>query len=295
MDNKHFTTEADLYRWLTRGYDPLNIGQDELARRCDSDMLENGLLLLDYLVMLGMAQRTAEGYVVSDPSAARAVLVLEPTEEELAAQQSDQSMVALQPGDLVVSVPLSLRPQLGYVRAQHMGVRIWNLQEAFGALLDEARQEILLTLPFLEPDGLGFCIERIASAGQRGIPLRILGRGVIRAEQHVHPFRHAERRRAFAKIVDAYIGGGGAPDEVQIRDFGKALVASGDAGPVHYEGIHQKIVVIDRRLSYTGSGELRLASFVSNGEAGQIHGAAASAFWAGFFWMFWERAEPVVL
>lgn len=54
------------------------------------------------------------------------------------------------------------------------------------------------------------------------------------------------------------------------------------------------MVVVDRRYSYVGSGELRTASFITNGEAGSIYTGLSAEFWADFFEIFWKRAIDVL-
>lgn len=76
-----------------------------------------------------------------------------------------------------------------------------------------------------------------------------------------------------------------------LQDFIK-IGRAGDRGLV-YEGIHQKMIVIDRARAYIGSGEIRAPSFIVNGDVGVIQSGQAAQFWADYFMLFWSEALQV--
>ena len=98
--------------------------------------------------------------------------------------------------------------------------------------------------------------------------------------------------RAFSKLVDVYVSDGGQPEQVEVRDYTIKIGGSGDQKLI-YEGIHQKMIVIDRDRAYVGSGEIRAPSFVVNGDVGVIQSGQAAQFWADYFLMFWSEAQVV--
>lgn len=48
------------------------------------------------------------------------------------------------------------------------------------------------------------------------------------------------------------------------------------------------MVVADDRCAYVGSGEIRAASFLMNGEVGVIQSGNEARFWVDYFDLFWN-------
>ena len=88
------------------------------------------------------------------------------------------------------------------------------------------------------------------------------------------------------------MAGGGERQHIGVRDYTIRIGSIGDE-KLLYEGIHQKMIVVDNELAYIGSGEIRAASFVSNGDVGVIHTGIRARFWRDYFWLFWTEGELV--
>ena len=71
-------------------------------------------------------------------------------------------------------------------------------------------------------------------------------------------------------------------------------MTSAEQASLQYRGVHQKMVVADTDAAYIGSGEIREASYLRNGEVGYLRTDNAEvAFWADFFELFWREARDV--
>lgn len=157
-------------------------------------------------------------------------------------------------------------------------------------LLASAQSEVLLSVPFLELDGLIAFIDEIKRLGERQVSIKALTREFLSPSQT--NYGYYQKLRAFSKLIDVYVSSGGNPEQVQVRDYTVKIGRAGDRGLV-YEGIHQKMIVIDRARAYIGSGEIRAPSFIVNGDVGVIQSGQAAQFWADYFMLFWSEALQV--
>lgn len=106
-------------------------------------------------------------------------------------------------------------------------------------------------------------------------------------------FSHVEKLKTISKLLNIYETNKSRPDKIfSVRDYGQRISGLGRTS-MHYEGIHQKMVVIDRKYAYIGSGEIRAASLVTNGEVGNVVSGVEAEFWADFFNMFWKSGRDI--
>jgi phosphatidylserine/phosphatidylglycerophosphate/cardiolipin synthase-like enzyme len=161
---------------------------------------------------------------------------------------------------------------------------------AFKNLLEQTAQEVLLTLPFLELDGLMYFTDQVIGLGERGVRVKILTRELLWPRKYDYGYH--QKLKAFSKFVDLYGVGGGEKQRIEVRDYTVRIGSVGDERLL-YEGIHQKMIVVDCELAYVGSGEIRAASFVSNGDVGVIQTGIRAQFWHDYFHHFWSEGQPV--
>lgn len=269
-------------------------------------------LFMDYLVAKGLATRTVTGRQTafsSNRTGEIAQLLRDKEIEErpirLAKAQraatkgvapgsipTDERAVAVEPGAdvLVVSAPLSLAGPVAALFEKYTNLNIVDMRVAFGNLLEQAEHEVLLALPFLELDGLMYFVDQVIGLGQRGVRIKILTRELLWPRKYNYAYH--QKVKAFAKFVDLYAAGGGERRHIEVRDYTMRIGSVRDQ-QLFYEGIHQKMIVVDDEMAYIGSGEIRAASFVSNGDVGVIHTGVRARFWGDYFRLFWAEAEPV--
>jgi phosphatidylserine/phosphatidylglycerophosphate/cardiolipin synthase-like enzyme len=269
-------------------------------------------LFMDYLVAKGLATRTVAGRktVFSSGRTAEIVQLLHdkeveerptrlPRTQRVATERvvpqpipTDERPLAVEPAAdaLVVSAPLSLAGKVATLFEQYAGLNIVDMRVAFRNLLEQAEQEVLLALPFLELDGLMYFTDQVMGLGQRGVRVKILTRELLWPRKYNYAYH--QKLKAFAKLVDLYAVGGGGRQHIEVRDYTIRIGSIGDE-KLLYEGIHQKMIIVDGELAYVGSGEIRAASFVSNGDVGVIHTGIRARFWRDYFNLFWAEGEPV--
>jgi hypothetical protein len=191
---------------------------------------------------------------------------------------------------LIVSAPLSLAGKVAALFERYTDLNIADMRIAFRNLLEQSAREVLLALPFLELDGLIYFTDQVIGLGQRGVRVKILTRELLWPRKYNYSYH--QKLKAFSKFVDLYVAGGGERQHVEVRDYTIRIGSFGDERLL-YEGIHQKMIVVDSELAYIGSGEIRAASFVSNGDVGVIHTGVRAQFWSDYFHLFWIEGEPV--
>jgi phosphatidylserine/phosphatidylglycerophosphate/cardiolipin synthase-like enzyme len=241
-------------------------------------LLEHGILYLNYLVSLGNLSKTTKGTDEEYTVISLEGLIKQKEETSKPSPEVRES--------LVVNVPLSLSSGLERLIRRY-DFPIIKMKDAFRDLLNKAKDEVLLAVPFLEEDGVMFFYDQLESLGKKNIRTKVLTRGILEPENE---YGYNKKLRTFARLLDIYESRClGAPN-IEIRDFTESI---GEGHSPHYEGIHQKMIVVDRRLAYIGSGEIRGPSFIANGDVGVIHVGDKAGFWAEFFDLFWAKAEKV--
>jgi phosphatidylserine/phosphatidylglycerophosphate/cardiolipin synthase-like enzyme len=288
------------------------VSLDWLRTNFGPELVHRVGLFMDYLVAKGLvtrtvagrktmfsSNRTAEiGQLLHDKEVEERPTRLPGTQQvatERVVPQSiptDEHPLAIEPSAdvLVVSAPLSLAGKVATLFEQYANLNIVDIRVAFRNLLEQAEQEVLLALPFLELDGLMYFTDQVMGLGQRGVRIRILTRELLWPRKYNYAYH--QKLKAFAKFVDLYAAGGGERQHVEVRDYTIRIGSIGDE-KLLYEGVHQKMIVVDDELAYIGSGEIRAASFVSNGDVGVIHTGIRASFWRDYFNLFWGEGEPV--
>lgn len=279
------------------------ISEDSVSRAFDSNVAQQALLMLNYLVAQGLVSRSLHGgksiFIIEDMGSVKQLLVdsqsISPSPSMPGGgvsgihQGSNHSPASISES-LVVSVPLSMTGRLLALKKRYHQLVIEDLREAFSNLLYGAHHEILMSVPFLELDGLMVFVDEFKNLGQHQVPVKALTRELVAPRRL--DYGYYQKLRAFAKLVDVYVSGGGKPEQLEVRDYTIKIGGAGDHRLI-YEGIHQKMIVIDRERAYVGSGEIRAPSFVVNGDVGVVQLGRAAEFWADYFLLFWSEAQKV--
>lgn len=284
-----------IYEWLVE-----QLREDGCITRGDleeelDDHAEDALFFLEFLVTRGVvrSERRADATVYS--------LVDEETLDDILAAyltdaSEDDGEESTHPSGLpasqqiVVSVPLDLQPKLDALNDRHPDVEVCTLREAVITVMNAAEDEVCLAVPFFEQSGLNALLDDVTALASRGVDLRVLTRDV----QHGEGYDHTNKCRALSKLDDLYTANQQVGASLEIRDFGNRFRSHPDDPSRHYRGIHQKMVIADRRAAYVGSGEIRENSFLTNGEAGVLTVSDTDvSYWRDFFDIFWQEASIV--
>ncbi len=280
-----------------------HISENTLHSALEDGLAQQALLTLNFLVAQGIVSQSTtkdrSTFVVQDMSALRQLLddlQATPPSSTTYPQAAKDDLQETSPLSglatevLVVSAPLSMTGKLRALRASYGQLAIEEMKDAFSRLLASAQREVLLSVPFLELDGLMVFVDEIKSLGKRQVAVKALTRELI-APGRVN-YSYYQKLRAFSKLVDLYVSGGGNPELVEVRDYTIKIGGAGERRLI-YEGIHQKMIVIDRERAYIGSGEIRAPSFVVNGDVGVVQSGQAAKFWADYFLLFWSEAQKI--
>ena len=280
-----------------------HISKDSLHGALEDSMAQQVLLTLNFLVTQDIVSRsTIKGrsiFVVQTMDALRRLLddsqstppsPIAPVQEARDSRHETGRSSGLATEALVVSAPLSMMGRLRALQARYGQLAIEEMKDAFARLLASAQCEVFLSVPFLELDGLMVFVDEIKHLGKCQVAIKALTRELI-APSRID-YGYYQKLRAFSKLVDVYVSGGGNPKLVEVRDY---TIKIGGAGSYRliYEGIHQKMIVVDRARAYIGSGEIRAPSFVVNGDVGVVQSGQAAKFWADFFLLFWSEAQKI--
>lgn len=283
----------EAYDWMLKHLESGALTSVELSRTLGVDLSQRVLLFLNYLVAQGLVTRTTTGRQVayiSERTAEIARLLQTLTQAKTSGKIAEALQTTEVSEVLVISAPLSLVGKVTMLRDRYPTLTILDMKTAFKELLRSARHQLLLALPFLELDGLMYFTDEIVGLGQRQVAVHILTRELLFPRQSGYSYH--QKLKAFAKFIDLYASGGGDHQRIAVRDY---TIRIGAAGNDHllYEGIHQKMIVADGERAYIGSGEIRAASFISNGDVGVIHAGPKAQFWQDYFDLFWSEAAVV--
>jgi len=285
-----------IYEWLAD-----RLREDDQVTRVDletalDDHTEDALFFLEFLVTRGVvrSERRADVtvYTLVDESAldeiVTAYLAGESNNGSAEIKKSQSQLPESR--QAVVSVPLDMQPDLDALQHEHPDVNVCSLRQAVSTILHAAEDEVRLAVPFFEQSGLNALLDEMTALASRGVDLRVLTRDV----QCGDGYDHTNKCRALAKLTDLYEANQQVGASLNIRDFGNRIRGHPDDPSRHYRGVHQKMVIADKKAAYVGSGEIRENSFLTNGEAGTLTiTGEETAFWRDFFDLFWEEAEHV--
>jgi phosphatidylserine/phosphatidylglycerophosphate/cardiolipin synthase-like enzyme len=285
-----------IYEWLAEQLrEREHISRADIENTLD-DNAEDALFFLEFLVTRGVvrSERRADAvvYTLVDAPALKeivdAYLTGESDSESDAGRTSTDTLPTAR--QAVVSVPLDMQPALDDLRADHPDIEVSTLREAVITVLQAAKHEVCLAVPFFEQSGLNALLDHVMDLAARGVDLRVLTRDV----QQGDGYDHTNKCRALAKLTDLYGANQQVGANLSIRDFGSCIRGHPNDPSRHYRGIHQKMVIADETVAYVGSGEIRENSFLTNGEAGVLTVSADEvAFWLDFFDLFWQEATDV--
>lgn len=183
---------------------------------------------------------------------------------------------------VVYSVPLSLSKEMDKIVKKYSNLNVLKISASFKKILSETHKELLLILPFLELDGISFLATEIEALGKRKVNLRLITRGIVIKE---NKWGYEKKIKGLKKFYDLYCLYGKSED-IQIKDFTSRIVLSSS---VHYEGIHQKIIISDNKVVYQGSGEIRGGTLFDNGDSGILLYGEFVKFFTDFFYLFWNN------
>lgn len=278
-----------IYQWLMQYLENNRaMTEAELRKALGPEDVEHALLLLNYLVTKNLASVKVMGtnweYSIRDIDQAKTLIGY----ERLVSIEPKSTKIS---SCLVISVPLSLEQGFRSLKKKYQQVQILHIREAFKLLLNAANQELLLSMPFFEGDGLSYLIDEVQNVAKRGVSVRLLSREILAPRRE--DFSYLDKLRAFSKLINLFESSRTSPKaKLEIRDY-SARISDQRGDSLYYEGVHQKMIVVDRRYAYVGSGEIRAASFMTNGEVGVIQLDEEAQFWADFFDLFWKNAQLV--
>lgn len=277
-----------IYRWIVEQFEKnTKITEKELIDNLGLEDVEHAFLFLDYLVAKNLISINISGldkeYKTHDLTKIKELLIIK--EETIEKKKRE-----IQEG-IVTNVPLTLTTDLESLKKKYSSYTIYSLKEAITLLLNSAIANVYFAVPFFEFDGLNHFVDEIKSLAERGVNVSILSRGITIPERE--GYTYTEKLKAFHKLIDIYENNRTTPSsKLEIREYGSRIAGYGSAS-LHYEGIHQKMVIADNKYAYIGSGEIRAASFLTNGEVGVIHEGEIVNFWGDFFQLFWKNAKLV--
>ena len=278
-----------IYSWIIEQLEKNNlITEKDLINNLGPEDVEHAFLFLDYLVTKNMISVNISGlekeYKLQNLSKIKELLIIN---EKRTIEEKKRN---IQEG-IVINVPLNLTSDLEFLKKKYPSYVIYSLKNAITLLLNSAKENVSFALPFFEFDGLNHFVDEFKSLAEKGVNIFVLSRGISKPERE--GYTYTEKLKAFSKLIDIYENNRTKPtSKLEIREYGSRIAGYGSAS-LHYEGIHQKMIIVDKKYAYIGSGEIRAASFLTNGEVGVIHEGQIVNFWDDFFQLFWRNARPV--
>lgn len=273
----------NLHKWIANTFEKERSIDKKSFSTIPEDDLEHVKFLLDYLVSSGLVKTEPIGeetkYHVQNLSEIKKFLGLEKeTIEKPALKES-----------LVVSIPLSLSSKLRELKTKYPGINILELKDTLKLLIQNANDEICIASPFIEPDGIMYIWDELVSSTKRGVSVRLIMRDILVKKSY--DFSYSKKIKGIMKLHELFEHNSSDPTvTIKIRDYGTSITQQDNT---HHEGVHQKMFIVDKKFAYIGSGEIRLASFITNGETGALFVGREAEFWHDFFEMFWKNAQEI--
>lgn len=278
-----------IYNWLVSLFEISQIISElQLRKELEAEDVEHALLLLNYLVSKNLVSIKVSGaskeFVVIDIDKIKELIHYKEKETTI------RKPIVIE-DSLVVNVPLSLTSEFENIKSKYTNLKIIMMRDAFKHLFVSSEKEVLLSLPFFEFDGMAHFIDELGDLAKRGVSMYILSRGLLTPERE--GYGYLNKLRAFTKLITIFENNKKSPStRLEIRDY-SYRISDPSMLSLLYEGIHQKMIIVDRQYAYVGSGEIRAASFLINGDAGVIQTGERAKFWGEYFDLFWKEAQIV--
>lgn len=196
---------------------------------------------------------------------------------------------------LVVSIPPSLTNDFEKLKNRYPKLKVYSFGNFLREYLQQAKEEALICNPFIGIQGILFIINELNNFVNKKIKLKILTRNLY--DRANFKFSHDEPKKIMGliKIFELY-NSKNILKSVEIKDFGVNFRLYSSGYSFHYEGIHQKMVIIDESFCYIGSAEIRGASIFSNGECGCLFTEMEYVnFYKDFFNIFWNSEQAYTI
>ncbi|MHA1248890.1 MAG: phospholipase D-like domain-containing protein [Candidatus Helarchaeota archaeon] len=284
----------EIYLWLISNF-KINkkLSHEKIIEIFGNDEAEHIFLILNYLIAKNLMNYSIIGtnkeYIISEKGLKLLTSLV--TKEPEAYDLSEKKLNYLTES-LVVNVPFSMINDLNILIKKYSSIKITLIKDSFRILLNNAKKEVRLAMPFFEFDGLIQFDTEFKNLARKKIKLFLLTRDVKLTNNKKS---NLNKLRALAKLIDIYANSEYNVNNplLEIKDFSFYIKDFSGTKAQLYEGIHQKMMIIDDKYAYIGSGEIRAASFILNGDVGIIQDDKYARFWKEYFDLFWKRAKLV--
>ena len=136
-------------------------------------------------------------------------------------------------------------------------IKLNTLLKEFEILFSSARKNIKICSPFIEWNGFEYFRDLLILKATKGIQIEILSREI---SQRIGNPRNSDMLKIYKSFENE-----GLADQIKIRNYYFLTEENRLAS-----SIHSKLIVIDGKIAYVGSGEIRKNSFEKNLEIGLI-------------------------
>ena len=196
---------------------------------------------------------------------------------------------------IVISFPPSLTKEVESLREKFSDLKIFDFGDFLVSSLRNAKEEVLICNPFIGIGGILVIFNELIEFTRRKVKLKILTRNVYNRESKDFAPNEQNKIMGLVKIFELY-NSQNLLNLIEIKDFGIDFKLFTSRYKRHYEGIHQKMIIIDDQLCYIGSGEIRDGSLYSNGECGCLFtDNRYIQFYKDFFNIFWDSNQSYLI
>jgi len=196
---------------------------------------------------------------------------------------------------IVISFPPSLTKEVDSLKEKFKDLKIFDFGDFLVSSLRNAKEEVLICNPFIGIGGILVIFNELIEFTRRKVKLKILTRNVYNRESKDFAPNEQNKIMGIVKIFELY-NSQNLLNLIEIKDFGIDFKLFTSRYKRHYEGIHQKMIIIDNQLCYIGSGEIRDGSLYSNGECGCLFTENRYIqFYKDFFNIFWDSNQSYLI
>jgi len=284
----------EIFLWLISNFNKnKKLSHKKIIEIFGNDEAEHVFLILNYLITKNLMNYSIIGtnkeYIISEKGLK---LLMSLTTKETESYELSEKKINYLTESLVVNVPFSMTNELNKLIKKYSSIKITLIKDSFKILLNNAKKEVRLAMPFFEFDGLIQFDTEFKNLARKKIKLFLLTRDVNIINNKKS---NLNKLRALAKLIDIYATSKSNANNslIEIKDFSFYINDFSSTKSQLYEGIHQKMMIIDDKYAYIGSGEIRAASFILNGDVGIIQYDKYARFWKEYFDLFWKRAKLV--
>ncbi|MHA1757336.1 MAG: hypothetical protein ACTSVV_11240 [Promethearchaeota archaeon] len=149
---------------------------------------------------------------------------------------------------IVYTIPLSKREEFNKFKQKYSSYKIIEFSTIVKDLLKAAKEEILISSPFIDSEGILFIMEELKHVVKNNVRLKILARGITNKGYATSDWKYVRLLIGIKNIFQIFMAEG-KDNLIKIKNYNVDISPTAFNVNLHHEGIHQKLFMMHKLTS----------------------------------------------